>query len=223
LGESQPIANTPIAMSQQLTLCLIAVAANLAAMLLIYSFMTLLLARLAWQSSGVFAVIVMMIVAQLFWIAPALFIVGDSSASYALWFGNWVVCGFAVVLLWQTVRGIPRQLEDSARLDGLGSFGAWRHVIFPFVRRDLGLIAIFTVMATLLPYWAFINLPDASNVIVLYQRASSPLERVGMMAAGSLIGALPLIAIFFLARGRRSPLRMSPEKTTKRPSPLARG
>jgi ABC-type glycerol-3-phosphate transport system permease component len=198
-------------MSQQLTLCLIAVSANLVVMLLIYSFLTLLLARLAWQGSGVLAVIVMMIAAQLFWIVPALFIVGDSSASYALWFGNWLVCGFAAVLLWQTARGIPRQLEDSARLDGLGSFDTWRHVIFPFVRRDLALIAIFTVMATLLPFWAFIDLPDASNVIILYQRASSPLERAGMMAAGSLIGALPLIAIFFLARGRRSSLQMPGE------------
>jgi multiple sugar transport system permease protein len=191
-------------MSQQLTLCLVAVATNLAVMLLIYSFMALLLARLAWQATGISAIIATIVVAQLFWIAPALLIVGDSSASYALWFGNWLVCGFAVVLFWQTVKGIPRQLEDSARLDGLGSFGTWRHVIFPFARRDLGLIAIFTIMATLLPFWAFINLPDASNVIVLYQRTSSPGEQIGLMAAGSFIGALPLIAIFFLAK--RAPM-----------------
>jgi ABC-type glycerol-3-phosphate transport system permease component len=225
LGESQPIANTPIAMSQQLTLCLIAITTNLAVMLVIYSFLALLLTRLAWQGGGVFAVIMTTVVAQLFWIAPALFIVNardaDSSASYALWFGNWLVCGFAVVLLWQTVRGVPRSLEDSARLDGLGLFGTWRHIIFPFVRRDLGLIAIFTIMATLLPFWAFINLPDASNIIVLYQRASSPGEHLGMMAAGSLIGALPLIAIFFYARGRPSSLQMSPEKqrNVRRPLP----
>jgi ABC-type glycerol-3-phosphate transport system permease component len=59
-------------------------------------------------------------------------------------------------------------------------------------------------MATLLPFWAFINLPDASNVIVLYQRTSSPGEQIGLMAAGSFIGALPLIAIFFLAK--RAPM-----------------
>lgn len=194
-------------MSEQLVVCLIAVATNLAVMLAIYCFMALLLARLAWQGRGILGVVVMIVVAQLFWIAPALLIVSarspESSASYALWFGNWLVCGFAVVLLWQTAKGIPRQLEDSAQLDGLGSLGTWRHVIFPFVRRDLGLIALFTIMATLLPFWAFINLPDASNVIVLYQRASSPVEHLGMMAAGSLIGALPLIAIFFLAKRQR--------------------
>jgi|GEM_PF-1137370 len=214
-------------MSQQLAVCLIAVAVNLAGMLVIYSLMTHLLAPFAWHGRGIFGLIVVIVVAQLFWIAPALLIVGarkpDSSASYALWFGNWLVCGFALVLLGQTAKRIPRQLEDSARLDGLGWFGVWRHVIFPFVRRDLGLIALFTIMATLLPFWAFITLPEASDVIVLYQRALSPAEQIGIMAAGSLIGALPLIAIFFFARGRPSSLQMSPEKTTERPPPLVRG
>jgi ABC-type glycerol-3-phosphate transport system permease component len=204
LAESQPVTGNPISMSQQLTVCLIAVATNLAAMLVIYSLLALLLTRQAWHGRGILGVIVMLVVAQFFWIAPALLIVGprspDSPASYALWFGNWLVCGFALVFLGQRAKRIPRQLQDSARLDGLGWFGTWRHTIFPFVRRDLGLIALFTVMATLLPFWGFINLPDASNVIVLYQRTSGPVERIGMMAAGSLIGALPLIAIFFFSR-----------------------
>jgi ABC-type glycerol-3-phosphate transport system permease component len=214
-------------MSQPLVVCLIAVAINLAGMLVIYSVLTQLLARLAWRGRGIPGVFVTIVAAQLFWIAPALLIVAardpNNPASYALWFGNWLVCGFAVVFLWQTVKGIPRQLDDSARLDGLGLFGTWRHVIFPFVRRDLGLIAIFTIMATLLPFWAFINLPDASNVIVLYQRASSPVEQIGMMVAGSLIGTLPLIAIFLFAKGRLSSLQTSPENRAERPSPLARG
>jgi ABC-type glycerol-3-phosphate transport system permease component len=93
-------------------------------------------------------------------------------------------------------------LDDSARLDGLGAFGIWRHIVFPFVRRDLLLIAILTVMATLLPAWSFVTLPDTGNSIVLYQRAMSPTQRILSMTAGSLIGVLPLIAIFFLGRSR---------------------
>ena len=181
-----------------------AVGANLAVMVVIYSVMAHLLAGLAWQGRGIFGVILTIVVAQLFWMAPA-FLIADARnpnnvAYYALWFGNWLVCGFAVVLLWQTAKRIPRQLHDSARLDGLGGFGAWRRVVFPFARRDLGLLALFTVMATLLPFWAFINLPDADRSIVLFQRFFSLQGRIAMMAIGSLIGALPLIAIFFLAK-----------------------
>jgi ABC-type glycerol-3-phosphate transport system permease component len=195
-------------MSEQLTVCLLAVGTNLVAMLVIYSVMAHLIAGLAWRGRGILGVILMILVAQLLWIAPAFLIVGardpDNASAYALWFGNWLVSGFALVLLGRTAQEMPRQLEDSARLDGLGSLGRWRHIVFPFVRRDLGLLALFTVMATLLPFWAFITLPEADKSIVLFQRFFSLEGRLVLMAAGSLIGALPLIAVLFFVRGRPS-------------------
>src|ERR1700674_3771531 len=110
-------------MSHQLATCLIAVAANLAGMLVIYSALSQAIARLAWRDRGVLGVVLLILFAQLFWIAPALAIVGDrSSASYALWFGNWLVCGFSVVLFWKSATRIPLALDDAARLDGLGAF-----------------------------------------------------------------------------------------------------
>ena len=189
-------------MSEQLTVCLIAVATNLVVMMAIYAAMTQLLARLAMRARGKVGVVLLIVVAQLLWIAPAFLIVGardpDNASSYALWFGNWLVCGFALVILFRTAKRIPAQLADSARLDGLGAFATWRHVVWPFVSRDLALLALFTVMATLLPYWAFINLPESEKSIVVFQRFFSLQGRVAMMTLGSLIGALPLIAIFLL-------------------------
>ena len=214
-------------MSEQLAACLIAVGANLVAMLVLYAVMALLLARLGWRGRGVVGILVTIVIAQLFWIAPALLIAGaqnaNNAACYALWFGNWLVCGFAVVLLGRTASQIPRQLEDSARLDGLSSFATWRHVIFPFVRRDLGVLALFTLMATLLPFWAFLNLPEADRSIVLFQQSFSLERRIVMMAAGSLLGALPLAAMLLFVRGRPVSSAMSFEKTTESPPPLARG
>jgi multiple sugar transport system permease protein len=193
-------------MSEQLAVCLIAVAVNLAGMLLIYSAMSHLLARIAWRGRGILAVILSIVAAQLFWILPALLIVvprdAESASSYALWFGNWLVSGFGIALLYQRAKCIPRSLDDSARMDGLGTLGTWRHVVLPFVGRDLGLIAFFTLIATLLPFWGLINQPDTANVIVLYQRISSPAEKIGMMLACSLVGALIVIAIFFVTKRR---------------------
>lgn len=191
-------------MSQQLAVCLIAVALNCGGMLVIYAVMAHSLAKLACRGRGVFPVVAIIVVAQLFWILPALLIVpprdADSASSYALWFGNWLVSGFGVVLLYQRTKCIPLSLDDSARMDGLAAFGTWRHVVLPFVRRDLGLIAFFTLIATLLPFWGLINQPDTATVIVLYQRFSSPAERIGLMIACSLLGALPLIAIFLAVK-----------------------
>jgi cellobiose transport system permease protein len=191
-------------MSEQLTTCLIAVAANLAVMLVIYSFMTLLLARLAWRGHGIIGIVIMIVVAQLIWIAPAFVIVGgrdpDDSVSLALWFGNWLVCGFSLPLLWRTVSRIPPNLGEFARLDGLTLFGTWRHVVFPFVKRDLVLLALFMIMAALLPFWAAINLPYDR---VLLGRGPTPLERVGLLVGESLVGALPLVGTFFFAKRRQ--------------------
>ena len=191
-------------MSDQLAICLSAVGANLAGMLVIYSAMSQAFARLAWRDRGALGVLVLIVLAQLFWIPPALAIVGDRSgghaASYALWFGNWLVCGFSIVLFRNSTMRIPRALDDAAQLDGLGTFGRWRHVVFPFVRRDLVVIAVFTLMATLLPFWGFINQQDASNIITIYERTTGLGEHVEAMAVASLVGTLPLIAIFFLLK-----------------------
>ena len=150
-------------MSEQLITCLIAVAANLVGMIVIFSLMSQAIARLAWRRRGAFAVIALIVLAQLFWIAPALWIVEarapGHAGSYALWFGNWVACGFSLVVLWKSAAQIPAALHDTAQTDGLGSFAIWRHVVLPFIGRDLLVIAIFTVMATLLEDLLF-DLPD---------------------------------------------------------------
>jgi ABC-type glycerol-3-phosphate transport system permease component len=191
-------------MSEQLTTCLIAVAANLVAMHLIYAAMSHALARLAWRRRGVFSIIVLILITQLFWIAPALLIVDPRSfghaSSHALWFGNWLVTGFALVLLWRAATRIPVALEDSARLDGLGGFATWRQAVFPFVRGELVIIAVFTVMATLLP--GLINQTDTGNIITMLERLAGPGERVAIMFARSLAGALPLVAIFLAVKRR---------------------
>jgi ABC-type glycerol-3-phosphate transport system permease component len=191
-------------MSHQLLVCLIAVAVNLAGMLVIYSLLSHVLARLAWQGRGGFAVVVLVVITQLFWIAPALLIVephGTShAASYALWFGNWLVAGFYLLLCWKSVAGIPRALDDAARSDGLAGLARWRRTVLPFVRRDLVVVALFTVMATLLPFWGVINQPDANNVVTIFERVPGFVAHLAAMATASLLGAALLLAIFFGAR-----------------------
>jgi ABC-type glycerol-3-phosphate transport system permease component len=191
-------------MSEALQNCLIVVAANLAGMLIIYSLMAFMLARLGWHGRGMGLVFATLALAQLFWLVPAILILGpnsaDALAAWTIWFGNWLVSGFGIVLLWQAGQKIPRQMEDSARLDGCGVFGTFRHVILPLVRREVGLLAVLTVMATLLPFWALVTTPNAGDSFIVFQRVSSSATRIGMMLAGSLLGMLPVIAIFFFAR-----------------------
>jgi multiple sugar transport system permease protein len=191
-------------MSHALVTCLIAVAANLVGMLVIYSAMSHALARLAWHGRGTFTVIGLVVLAQLFWIVPAVTVAGHrGDGSYVLWFGNWLVCGFGVNLFWKSTTRIPLALDDAARVDGLGTFGRYRHTVFPFVRRDLATVAILTVMATLLTFWSSINLPYENEVFTMSESATRFGEPIGRMVAMSLVGALPLVAIFFAMKRRQ--------------------
>ncbi len=182
--------------------CLIAFTANLAGMLLILSLMAFALARLSWHGRGTIAVLAMIILVGQFWMAPAMIassLGSVRSPSYSIWFGNWLVSGFAVILLCQTVRWIPRQLEDTARLDGCGWFGTYWHVLLPLVRRELGFIALLTVMATSLPFFVFpsawlVLLPVSSQVV-----GPRPGTVIGIIA-GSLVMTLPAIVIFLCAK-----------------------
>lgn len=191
-------------MSRELVICLIAVAGNLVGALLLYAIATYLLARRAWRGRGRGAVIAMIMTTQLLWLPVAFLATRNAealrTASYSLWFGNWLVTAFALVLLRRKTEAIPKSLHDAVRLDGLGAIATWRAAVFPFVAPDLAWLALFTLMATLLPFWAFINLPDASNSVVLFQRTTTVTQHLTMMTAGSLLGSIPLIAIFFASK-----------------------
>lgn len=193
-------------MSHELVICLIAIAANLAGMLVVYTAMSHALAQLVWQRRGLFLAIALIVISQLFWIAPALWTASTrfdgNIAAVPLWFGNWLVAGFSIVLLRRTVARIPVALHDSTRLDGLGIFSGWRHTVFPFVRRDLAILAILTAMATLLPFWASLSLPH-STTFAIYEQPSDAARQLVEMSRLSLVGTLPLIAIFFLAKRER--------------------
>lgn len=188
---------------------LIALAINLVGMLLIYSLMANALTRFYWHGRGTMSVLGAIILAGLFWIVPAfLSNLKDLDYPYPLWFGNWLGSGISVVILCQSVRWIPRELEDSAHLDGCGWFGIYRHVVLPLVRRELGLIALLTMMATspvlwppittpplgFLPPWLYLLLPLGND-----DELSSTRFYV-MTTVGSVIMTLPVIVIFFLSK-----------------------
>ena len=71
-------------MSHQLVICFVAIAANLAGMLVIYALLSHELVQVAWRRRGSFAVIALVVIAQLFWIAPALGIVDDRDQDVAV-------------------------------------------------------------------------------------------------------------------------------------------
>jgi multiple sugar transport system permease protein len=197
--------------SQSMT-SLIAIAVNLAGMFVIYSWMAFALARWRWSNRGLIGVLATIVIAGQFWIGPAMLLSGRNeidSTAYAIWFGNWLVAGFGVALFSQAAGRIPNELHDSARLDGCGWFATYRHVVFPFVGRELAIIIVLTLMATslhcLTPHSDFtVGITQAPWFALPGQllAASRPMAAVGVMTLASLVMTLPIIAIFLLAKRR---------------------
>ena len=88
-------------------------------------------------------------------------------------------------------------------MDGCGWFGIYRHILFPFVRRELLLIILVTAAGMVLPIWAFLASTNNFEPFLPYiadTLGMNNLPRVGLWVIASFIMALFPIVILFLAK-----------------------
>ena len=166
-------------------------------------------ARLKWPGRRLcyFLMIATMIVPSQVTMIPHFIVMrtlGWYNTLYPLWIGSFFANAFFVFLLHQFLRGIPRDLEDAARIDGCGYWRVYWHVILPLIRPSLATIAILTFIGA----WNDFSGP----LVYLNDQRLYPLSfglyalniqsggLMGIMMAGSLLMTLPVIAIFFFAQ-----------------------
>ena len=157
----------------------------------------------AWDRRGIVAVLLLIVISQLFWIPLALLTATPNefvgSSSFSPWFANWLVTAFALILLQRKTRSIPKSLKDASRIDALGPIGTWRHVVLPFVRRDLLLLTILLTMALLAAFWHYIHFPDdMTQFIIVVQRMETLRQHLGLIISACLAGAVPLMGLLLL-------------------------
>ncbi len=121
-----------------------------------------------------------------------------------LWVVSFFGNAFNIFLLRQFMKGIPRDLEDAARMDGCNFLQIYWYVIMPLIKPTLACIAIFTFMGVWndfmgpLVYLADQRLYPLS--LGLYAFNVQAGANYGMMMAGSLLMTLPVVVIFFFAQ-----------------------
>lgn len=175
--------------------------------LVAYSF-----SRLQWPGRNfTFALMLatMMIPGQVTMIPHFLIIrwLGWYNTLYPLWVPSVFAGAFNVFLLRQFLKGIPRDLEDAAKIDGCGYWRVYWHVMLPLVRPTLAAIAIFTFMATWNDFMGpliYLNdqrlYPLSLGLFALNVQTGGGAGSMGIMMAGSLLMTLPVIVIFFFAQ-----------------------
>jgi ABC-type glycerol-3-phosphate transport system permease component len=113
---------------------------------------------------------------------------------------------FNVYLMLGHFRTIPKDLFDSAELDGETYFGTYWRIAFPLIRPAVATITLLTFMgvwnAYLIPLVYLAPLPDWQTLTIALVQYSKQFQTLyHIMAAGAVIGLVPVILVFiFLQR-----------------------
>ena len=107
---------------------------------------------------------------------------------------------FGIFLLRQALIGVPKEIEEAARLDGSSELGLWWHIMLPAIRPALITLAIFVFIGAWSDFlWPFIVIQDES----LYTLPLGVAKLAGtfsldwrLVAAGSVISITPVLLLF---------------------------
>ena len=112
---------------------------------------------------------------------------------------------FGIFLLRQAFMGVPKEMEEAARMDGCSNLGLWWHIMLPAIRPALVTLAIFVFIGSWSDFlWPLIVIQDEN----LYTLPLGVAKLAGtfsldwrLVAAGSVISIAPVLILFlFLQR-----------------------
>ena len=109
---------------------------------------------------------------------------------------------FGIFLLRQAFQGVPKELEEAARMDGCSEIGIWWHIMLPAIRPATITLAIFVFIGAWSDFlWPLIVL-DRDDFYTLPLGvaflASSLDLNWRLIAAGSIISITPVLLLFVI-------------------------
>ncbi len=112
---------------------------------------------------------------------------------------------FFIFLMVQFIRTLPRELDESARLDGAGHFGIFARIIMPLALPAIGTTAMFTFIASwndFLGPLLYLNRADLHTVpIALNTFLDSTGENAfGELFAMSTLSLAPIVGFFIVSQ-----------------------
>lgn len=112
---------------------------------------------------------------------------------------------FFIFLMIQFVRGIPKDLDEAARIDGAGHIRIFLQIVLPLMIPALATTTIFTFMWTwndLFSQLIFLTSPDMYTVPLALSAFidSTGQSNWGAMFAMSIVSILPLFLIFLFGQ-----------------------
>lgn len=111
----------------------------------------------------------------------------------------------ATFIMRQFFISLPGELEEAARVDGLGRFGTFYRVALPLARPALGAVAIFTFLHSWNLYLEPIVYLSSPELFTLPQALTQFVDLYGgpmwnVQLAAATMTALPILVVFVLAQ-----------------------
>jgi putative chitobiose transport system permease protein len=111
-----------------------------------------------------------------------------------------IASAFGIFLLRQAFQGVPKELEEAARIDGCSELGLWWYVMLPSIRPALVTLAIFVFIGSWSDFlWPLIVL-DRPEFYTLPLGVAALAGTFSLdwrlIAAGSVISILPIVVFF---------------------------
>ena len=111
---------------------------------------------------------------------------------------------FAVFLLRQFIRGIPKELEEAAMIDGCNRFRTYWKIILPLLVPAMSALGIFLFLGSWNNFFVpliFLNSPDLFTVpLMLNQFRGQYTVDWTLLMAGSAIAVLPVLIVYIVGQ-----------------------
>lgn len=111
---------------------------------------------------------------------------------------------FNIFLLRQFFLGIPKELDEAARIDGAGPFQIFVRIILPLARSALVVVALFTFLNCWNDFFGpiiYLNTKEKFTLAVgLLQFRGDYSTKWNLLMAGSTIVVAPCIAVYLFGQ-----------------------
>ena len=109
---------------------------------------------------------------------------------------------FFIFLLVQFVRGIPKELDEAANIDGAGTWGIYWRIIFPLMKPSFVTVAIYAFIWSLDDFYSqmlYLNSSSKYTVSLGLRMFIDQAEiRWGQLLAMALLSIVPSLILFFV-------------------------
>jgi ABC-type glycerol-3-phosphate transport system permease component len=107
-----------------------------------------------------------------------------------------------VFIMVQFMKGLPRELEESAKIDGASPWRTFFSIIMPLVKPALTAVAIVTFQAAWNDFqWPLVALGTQNMYTLtlgLFNFKSAHYTQYNLLLAGSMFNIIPIVILFFI-------------------------